>query len=101
MFFYFQVLENFVPPLFDAVLFDYQRNVPAAREPEVLSLLATFVNRLEVRFFEYDEGRGSLVEEMFFLSIRCVVLNYNFSFRAASAAKFRASSTRYSRARWR
>uniref|UniRef100_A0A914WL50 Exportin-1 C-terminal domain-containing protein n=1 Tax=Plectus sambesii TaxID=2011161 RepID=A0A914WL50_9BILA len=41
------VLENFVPPLFDAVLFDYQRNVPAAREPEVLSLLATFVNRLE------------------------------------------------------
>lgn len=29
------VLESFVPPLFDAVLFDYQKNVPDAREPKV------------------------------------------------------------------
>lgn len=42
------VAENFVPPLLDAVLLDYQRNVPAAREPEVLSTMATIVNRLEV-----------------------------------------------------
>ncbi|XP_078589610.1 exportin-1-like isoform X2 [Branchiostoma floridae x Branchiostoma japonicum] len=41
------VLENFVPPLLDAVLIDYQRNVPAAREPEVLSTMATIVNKLE------------------------------------------------------
>uniref|UniRef100_A0A4W3JDD9 Exportin-1 n=1 Tax=Callorhinchus milii TaxID=7868 RepID=A0A4W3JDD9_CALMI len=41
------VAENFVPPLLDAVLIDYQRNVPAAREPEVLSTMATIVNRLE------------------------------------------------------
>ncbi|XP_060560923.1 exportin-1-like isoform X1 [Ruditapes philippinarum] len=41
------VAENFVPPLLDAVLLDYQRNVPAAREPEVLSTMATIVNRLE------------------------------------------------------
>ena len=41
------VSENFVPPLLDAVLLDYQRNVPAAREPEVLSTMATFVNKLE------------------------------------------------------
>ncbi|KAM3863146.1 exportin-1 [Diretmus argenteus] len=38
--------ENFVPPLLDAVLIDYQRNVPAAREPEVLSTMATIVNKL-------------------------------------------------------
>jgi hypothetical protein len=44
----FQVAENFIPPLLDAVLLDYQRNVPAAREPEVLSTMATIVNRLEV-----------------------------------------------------
>ena len=44
----FQVSENFVPPLLDAVLLDYQRNVPAAREPEVLSTMATIVNKLEV-----------------------------------------------------
>ncbi|MGH0137240.1 UNVERIFIED_CONTAM: hypothetical protein FKN15_063070 [Acipenser sinensis] len=41
-----QVAENFVPPLLDAVLIDYQRNVPAAREPEVLSTMATIVNKL-------------------------------------------------------
>ena len=43
------VAENFILPLLDAVLLDYQRNVPAAREPEVLSTMATIVNRLEVR----------------------------------------------------
>jgi len=41
------VAENFVPPLLDAVLLDYQKNVPAAREPEVLSTMATIVNKLE------------------------------------------------------
>lgn len=42
------VLENFIPPLLDAVLLDYQRcSVPSAREPEVLSTMATIVNRLE------------------------------------------------------
>ena len=41
------VAENFVPPLLEAVLIDYQRNVPAAREPEVLSTMATIVNKLE------------------------------------------------------
>lgn len=45
------VAENFVPPLLDAVLLDYQRNVPAAREPEVLSTMATIVNRLEVSLY--------------------------------------------------
>uniref|UniRef100_A0A3B3VQA1 Exportin 1 n=1 Tax=Poecilia latipinna TaxID=48699 RepID=A0A3B3VQA1_9TELE len=40
--------ENFVPPLLEAVLIDYQRNVPAAREPEVLSTMATIVNKLGV-----------------------------------------------------
>ena len=42
------VCDNFIPPLLDAVLGDYQRNVPTAREPEVLSTMATFVNKLEV-----------------------------------------------------
>lgn len=38
-----------MPPLLDAVLIDYQRNVPTAREPEVLSTMATIVNKLEAR----------------------------------------------------
>ncbi|XP_067010066.2 exportin-1 [Anabrus simplex] len=45
---YTMVLENFIPPLLDAVLLDYQRtSVPSAREPEVLSAMSTIVNKLE------------------------------------------------------
>ncbi|GAB1601395.1 exportin-1-like [Argonauta hians] len=40
------VAGNFIPPLLDAVLLDYQRNVPAAREPEVLSTMASIVNAI-------------------------------------------------------
>ncbi|EEC06733.1 Exportin, putative [Ixodes scapularis] len=43
-----EVLENFIPPLLDAVLLDYQRcTVPSAREPEVLSAMSMIVHRLE------------------------------------------------------
>jgi exportin-1 len=45
------VCDNFIPPLLDAVLGDYQRNVAGAREPEVLSTMATFINKLEVRCY--------------------------------------------------
>lgn len=42
------VLENFIPPLLDAVLLDYQRTaVASAREAEVLSAMASIVNKLE------------------------------------------------------
>jgi len=41
------VLDNFIPPMLDAVLADYQRcAVPSAREPEVLSVMACVVNKL-------------------------------------------------------
>merc|ERR1719411_717997 len=42
------VLDNFIPHLLEAVLNDYQRcTVPAAREPEVLSVMGTVVNKLK------------------------------------------------------
>ena len=41
------MLENFIPPLLDAVLLDYQRTpVASAREPEVLSTITVIVNKL-------------------------------------------------------
>lgn len=41
------VMDNFIPPLLDAVLLDYQRcKIPSAREPRVLSTMATIVNKL-------------------------------------------------------
>lgn len=45
---YAMVLDNFIPPLLEAVLLDYQRSaVSAGREPEVLSAMAAIVNKLE------------------------------------------------------
>ncbi|XP_055376671.1 exportin-1 [Condylostylus longicornis] len=41
------VLDNFIPPLLEAVLLDYQRcKIPQAREPKVLSTMAVIVNKL-------------------------------------------------------
>lgn len=42
---------NFMPPLLDAILGDYSRNVPAARDAEVLNVMATIIGRLGVRSF--------------------------------------------------
>ena len=42
-----QVKDNFLPPLLEAILGDYQRNVPGAREPEVLSTVTAIVEKLE------------------------------------------------------
>ncbi|KAH9727968.1 protein EXPORTIN 1A [Citrus sinensis] len=40
-----QIGKQFVPPMMDPVLGDYARNVPDARESEVLSLFATIINK--------------------------------------------------------
>ena len=44
------VNTNFMPPLLDAILGDYNANVPAARDAEVLNLMSTIIgnNRLGV-----------------------------------------------------
>jgi len=39
---------NLIPPLLEAVLGDYNRNVPAARDAEVLNVMATITSRLGV-----------------------------------------------------
>eukprot|EP00096_Caligus_rogercresseyi_P016793 TRINITY_DN975_c0_g1_i1.p1 TRINITY_DN975_c0_g1~~TRINITY_DN975_c0_g1_i1.p1 ORF type:complete len:1062 (-),score=444.95 TRINITY_DN975_c0_g1_i1:1520-4705(-) len=42
------VLENFIPPLLESILLDYPRcSIPAIREPEVLSTMASVVNKLK------------------------------------------------------
>ena len=43
------VRMQMVPPLLDSVLVDYNRNVPAARDAEVLNVMATIIGRLGVR----------------------------------------------------
>ena len=44
------VNANIVPPLLDAVLVDYNRNVPDARDSEVLDVMTTIITKLNVRW---------------------------------------------------
>lgn len=85
------VVQHVITPLFDTVLRDYQMNVPAAREPKVLSLLSISVVSLRVGIFslllrEY---------EIFFTSIHLLL------FRRRLLRRFRLSSTQSSLALWR
>jgi exportin-1 len=41
------VNNNIVPPLLDAVLVDYNRNVPDARDAEVLNVMSTIISKLQ------------------------------------------------------
>lgn len=43
------VNNNLVPPLLEAVLSDYNRNVPDARDAEVLNVMTTIITKLHVR----------------------------------------------------
>lgn len=42
------VNASMVPPLLEAVLVDYNHNVPDAREAEVLSVMTTIIHKLHV-----------------------------------------------------
>jgi exportin-1 len=52
--------QNFIPPLFDAILGDYTRNVPQARDAEVLNVMATIVARLGVSLDRFHSCSSDL-----------------------------------------
>lgn len=52
---------NFMPPLLDAILGDYNRNVPAARDAEVLNVMATIIGRLGVCIL-HDVPYGTMAD---------------------------------------
>ena len=41
------VAKGFIPPVLDPILLDYKRNIAGARDPEVLTLFATVVEKLK------------------------------------------------------
>lgn len=51
---------NFIPPLLDAILGDYTRNVPTARDAEVLNVMATITSRLGVSLLPFPSNIMSL-----------------------------------------
>jgi exportin-1 len=47
------VNNSMIPPLLDAILGDYHRNVPEARDAEVLNVMSTITSRLGVSTYSF------------------------------------------------
>ncbi|XP_020080083.1 protein EXPORTIN 1A-like [Ananas comosus] len=65
--------KQFVPPMMDPVLGDYARNVPDARESEVLSLFATIINKYKAVMME-DVPR--IFEAVFQCTLEMITKNF-------------------------
>lgn len=68
-----QIGKQFVPPMMDPVLGDYARNVPDARESEVLSLFATIINKYKSLMIE-DVPR--IFEAVFQCTLEMITRNF-------------------------
>lgn len=64
---------QFVPPMMDPVLGDYARNVPDARESEVLSLFATIINKYKAAMID-DVPR--IFEAVFQCTLEMITKNF-------------------------
>ncbi|KAK9095683.1 hypothetical protein Scep_027152 [Stephania cephalantha] len=68
-----QIGKQFVPPMMDPVLGDYGRNLPDARESEVLSLFATIINKYKSVMIE-DVPR--IFEAIFECTLEMITRNF-------------------------
>ncbi|XP_044498368.1 protein EXPORTIN 1A-like isoform X3 [Mangifera indica] len=68
-----QIGKQFVPPMMDPVLGDYARNVPDARESEVLSLFATIINKYKSAMID-DVPR--IFEAIFQCTLEMITKNF-------------------------
>ncbi|CAA2968069.1 EXPORTIN 1A [Olea europaea subsp. europaea] len=68
-----QIGKQFVPPMMDPVLGDYARNLPDARESEVLSLFATIINKYKGTMIE-DVPR--IFEAVFQCTLEMITKNF-------------------------
>ena len=73
------VNNNFIPPLLDAVLGDYNRNVPTARDAEVLNVVATIVTRLGVSCFYFEPWKVYAMLTNFVRRRTCLHLKWHRS----------------------
>ena len=62
------VRTNIVPALLEAVLLDYNRNVPNARDAEVLKVMSTIITKLSVRWTPH-RSKYSVVHTLFCCAI--------------------------------
>lgn len=67
------VAQGFIPPVLDPILGDYQRNIAGARDPEVLTLFATVVEKLKSHVVN-DVPR--IMEAVFECTLQMITVNF-------------------------
>ena len=67
------VSQGFIPPVLDPILGDYQRNIAGARDPEVLSLFTTVVEKLKSQILG-DVPR--IMEAVFECTLQMITVNF-------------------------
>lgn len=68
-----QVAQGFIPPVLDPILGDYNRNIAGARDPEVLTLFATVVEKLKSNVVD-DVPR--IMEAVFECTLTMITANF-------------------------
>jgi exportin-1 len=67
------VAKGFIPPVLDPILGDYKRNIAGARDPEVLTLFATVVEKLKMNVV--DEV-PRIMEAVFECTLEMITKNF-------------------------
>uniref|UniRef100_A0A7S3Q1F7 Importin N-terminal domain-containing protein n=1 Tax=Chaetoceros debilis TaxID=122233 RepID=A0A7S3Q1F7_9STRA len=67
------VAQGFIPPVLDPILGDYQRNIAGARDPEVLLLFTTVVEKLKSHVVD-DVPR--IMESIFECTLQMITTNF-------------------------
>ena len=67
------VAQGFIPPVLDPILGDYQRNIAGARDPEVLLLFTTVVEKLKSHVVD-DVPR--IMESIFECTLQMITKNF-------------------------
>lgn len=67
------VAQGFIPPVLDPILGDYQRNIAGARDPEVLLLFTTVVEKLKSHVVD-DVPR--IMESTFECTLQMITMNF-------------------------
>lgn len=67
------VAQGFIPPVLDPILGDYQRNIAGARDPEVLLLFTTVVEKLKSHVMD-DVPR--ILESVFECTLQMITTNF-------------------------
>jgi exportin-1 len=67
------VAQGFIPPVLDPILGDYQRNIAGARDPEVLKLFATVIQKLR---HNMTSDVPKIMEAVFECTLQMITTNF-------------------------